>query len=74
MYVLLHYYRGTNVFRKKEGATNGAESWALIDWQMWAAGPPACEYSQAFLNSFAVETNVIQTLDHYVTIYYEALW
>ena len=29
--------RGTNIFRKKDGA----REFALIDWQMWAAGAVA---------------------------------
>jgi hypothetical protein len=60
--------RGNNVFCRKDGS-----EWALIDWQMWAAGPCANEWPQVILNSFSVESGVIQDLDRYIELYYKAL-
>jgi hypothetical protein len=61
--------RGNNIFRKK----GGKQEWALIDWQMWAAGAVANEFPQVFLNSFSVETGVMQDLDSYLARYHAAL-
>jgi hypothetical protein len=61
--------RGNNIFRKKEGG----REFALIDWQIWAAGAVANEFPQVFLNSFSVETGVLQDLDSFLTRYYAAL-
>ena len=61
--------RGTNIFRKKDGA----REFALIDWQMWAAGAVAGEFPQVFLNSFALETDVAKEMDRYLARYHQAL-
>ena len=56
------------MFCRKDGS-----EWALIDWQMWVAGPVANEWPQIIINSFSVESGVIQNLDEYISSYYDAL-
>ena len=60
--------RGNNVFCRKDGS-----EFALIDWQMWAAGPCANEWPQIILNSFTTESGIIRELDYYIELYYKAL-
>jgi len=61
--------RGANVFKSKKDETE----FALIDWQMWVAGPVAYEFNQVWLNSFTEEEGVSQRFEELVTGYHATL-
>ena len=66
--------RGANVFRRRSAeGVDDSELWALVDWQMWAAGPAANDFPQIFLNSFSPESGVTKRLDSYLELYHAAL-
>ena len=66
--------RGANVFRRRRAeGVNDSELWALVDWQMWAAGPCVNDFPQVFLNSFSPESGVTKRLDSYLELYHAAL-
>lgn len=61
--------RGANVFKSKSDRT----AFAMIDWQMWVAGPVAYEFAQVCLNSFTVEQGVTQALEQNIADYHAEL-
>jgi hypothetical protein len=61
--------RGANIFKSKKDGTD----FALIDWQMWVAGPIAYEFNQVWLNSFAEDEGVTQKFEELIAGYHATL-
>ena len=60
--------RGNNVFKSKSKG-----NMALIDWQMWVAGPCSNEFCQIWLNSWSLESGMVFKLEEVTRIYYKEL-
>ena len=61
--------RGQNVFREKAGE----RKFALIDWQMWVAGPVAYEFNQVWMNSFDPGSGVTERFEELMAQYHATL-
>lgn len=68
--------RGNNLFKPLGGgrfSSGVAHGTGFIDWQMWAAGTPANEMPQVWLNSWPMESGTIQRFDELMGGYYATL-
>ena len=61
--------RGQNVFR----SVSGDRAFALIDWQMWVAGPVAYEMNQVWMNSFTPDSGVLERFEDLIGRYHATL-